>query len=166
MIRPLSPVFPSSPGVAIGRVAAIRVSSPTGEVPSEARRRGFHRGRKSAKLQSVPRPRHTRLAHVRSHQLRIDLTISEARVWAQLKGRKLGARFRRQVPIGIWIVDFACLERQLIIEIDDKSHDSRDETRRTQYLEAQGFSIIRFTNKEVAMDLDGVVWVIRQALDG
>ena len=85
-------------------------------------------------------------------------------MWSEIRGRKLGIRFRRQVPIGIWIADFACLEHKLIIEVDDTSHDYRDDTHRTSNLEAGGFRILRFTNKEVAMDLDTVVQEIRNAV--
>lgn len=52
-------------------------------------------------------------------------TVSEVRVWGAIKGRALGVRFRRQVPIDAWIVDFACLPLHLVIEIDDRSHEWR-----------------------------------------
>ena len=58
----------------------------------------------------MTRPKHTRLARTRAHELRNDLTISEARLWSGIKNKATGARFRRQVPIGPWIADFACLD--------------------------------------------------------
>ncbi len=78
------------------------------------------------------------------------MTISERRAWNALKGRRLGVRFRRQVPIGPYVVDFACLEKRLAIEIDDPSHELRDESIRNRYLQSRGFRILRFTNEFVA----------------
>ena len=98
----------------------------------------------------MPRPNHTRLAARRSRALRRDLTTSEAASWADIKGAALGARFRRQVPIGDWIADFACFEPKLVIEVDDVSHDYREERGRTKYIEAKGFTILRFDNREIA----------------
>ena len=103
------------------------------------------------------RPRHTRLAKRRARLLRNELTISEARLWAGIKNKATGARFRRQVPIGIFIVDFASFDPKLVIEVDDSSHDWRDETERTQHLEAQGFTILRLDNKEIATDIDSAI---------
>jgi very-short-patch-repair endonuclease len=88
------------------------------------------------------------------------MTISEARLWGAIQGRSLGVRFRRQVPIGYWIADFACLDPRLVIEVDDTSHEYRDESMRTDYFVALGFAVLRFTNKEVAQELPGVVGTI------
>jgi very-short-patch-repair endonuclease len=85
--------------------------------------------------------------------LRSELTVSEAALWAGIKNKAAGARFRRQVPIGIWIVDFASFHPKLVIEVDDPSHDWRDEIERTRYLEALGFAVLRFTNKEIATEI-------------
>ena len=78
------------------------------------------------------------------------MTISERAAWNELKGKKLGVKFRRQVVIGPYIVDFACFDPRLAIEIDDPSHDFRDETVRTRYIESRGFVMLRFTNEFVA----------------
>ena len=102
------------------------------------------------------RPRHTELAGRRSRALRREMTVSEARVWQAISNRQTGARFRRQVPIGIWIVAFASLCPKLVLEIDDLSHDWRDEDDRCAYLEAAAFPVLRFTNREVAEDLPAV----------
>jgi very-short-patch-repair endonuclease len=64
------------------------------------------------------------------------------------------------VPIGPWIVDFACLDPKLVIEIDDGSHDWRDETPRTEYLWDHGFKVLRFRNEEVAKEIHGVIATI------
>ena len=66
-----------------------------------------------------------------------------------MRERRLGVRFRRQVPIGPSIADSACLEKKLVVEIDGSVHDFQDETRRTQFLESRGFTVLRFTNDEV-----------------
>lgn len=92
--------------------------------------------------------------------LREELTISEARLWSGLKNRATRARFRRQVPIGIWIADFASFDPRLVIEVDDPSHDWGDETERTAYLEARGFAVLRFTNKDVATEISDVIATI------
>ena len=84
------------------------------------------------------------------------MTISEARLWGAIKARQTGARFRRQVPIGRWIADFASLDPRLVVEVDDRSHDYRDESLRNEDLARHGFSIVRFDNAEVAQDLDAV----------
>ena len=85
------------------------------------------------------------------------MTISEAYLWDGLKGGAYGARFRRQVAIGIWIADFACLHPKLVIEVDDPSHDYRDEEERTLYFEREGFVIFRCTNQKVAEDVGAVL---------
>ncbi len=88
------------------------------------------------------------------------MTVFERRLWDGLKANGAGARFRRQVPIGPWIADFACLEPKLAVEVDDKSHDWRDETERTRQIENQGFTVLRFTNAEVAGNIHGVLSTI------
>ena len=105
----------------------------------------------------MTRPRHTELAGQRARNLRNGLTISEARLWSALKSRGAGARFRRQVPIGRWIADFASLRPRLVIEVDDLSHEWKEEQERTAYLESVGFAVLRFDNEEVAKDLEAVV---------
>ena len=65
------------------------------------------------------------------------------------------------MPIGKWIVDFACLHPKLVIEIDDESHLYRNEAERTAYIESRGFTILRFWNMEVATQYDGVIGTIQ-----
>jgi len=88
------------------------------------------------------------------------MTISEARLWNAIRGGSVGARFRRQVPIGYWIGDFASFSPRLIIEVDDTSHEFRDESMRTDYFNSQGFSVLRFSNKRIAQELPEVVGTI------
>ena len=92
--------------------------------------------------------------------LRNELTISEARLWSGIKNGATGARFRRQVPIGVWIVDFASFEPKLVVEVDDASHHWRDETDRTDHLESLGYAILRFDNEDIAIDVDLVIGTV------
>ena len=108
----------------------------------------------------MARPDSHRITQERAKALRHALTYSEARLWGAIKSQKAGARFRRQVPIGHWIVNFASLDPALVVEVDDPSHDHRDETSRTAYLESQGFAILRFTNKEIAQGFPEVLGTI------
>jgi very-short-patch-repair endonuclease len=88
------------------------------------------------------------------------MTISEARLWVAIRGSLVGARFRRQVPIGYWAADFASLNPRLVIEVDDTSHAFRDESIRTGYFALQGFPVLRFNNKRIAQELPEVVATI------
>src|SRR5256885_11746229 len=91
-----------------------------------------------------------RLANAR--KLRRDFTDAEQKFWYQVKDRRLdGHKFRRQVPMGPYIVDFLCLAAKLVIELDGGQHDedrAKDE-QRTRYIEQLGFRVIRFWNNDV-----------------
>ena len=106
------------------------------------------------------RPHHTPVAGARAKALRRSLTVSEARVWGALKNKATGARFRRQVPCGYWIADFCSFVPRLVIEIDDTSHDFRDESVRTEYFESLGFAVLRFTNRQVAQEFPEVMGTV------
>ena len=104
-----------------------------------------------------------------ARQLRIDSTPAEKRLWDQLRNRQLeNAKFRRQAPIGLFIVDFICLDKKLIIELDGWTHSTEAEVandiRRTAFLESQGFKVIRFQNIEIKDGMDEVLTLIKQAL--
>lgn len=74
-----------------------------------------------------------------------------------IRGRTTGARFRRQVPIGEYIADFAALTPRIVIELDGPDHDLRDETARTAYLARNGFHLLAYPDKDVAQIPDSVV---------
>ncbi len=99
---------------------------------------------------------------VRARQLRSKQTSAETVLWDTLRGRRLGGhRFRRQHPIGPYVVDFACLEEKLVVEVDGDSHvDSTMDPRRDNELASRGFRIVRVWNSEVYEDLDGVIEMI------
>jgi 5-methyltetrahydrofolate--homocysteine methyltransferase len=107
---------------------------------------------------------------VRARELRKQQTVQEGRLWQRLRNRQLGgAKFRRQAPIGNYIVDFVCFESRVIVEIDGSVHDlperaERDAVRH-DWLEHQGFRVIRFRDGEVYNDIDSVLRAISEALN-
>jgi very-short-patch-repair endonuclease len=99
--------------------------------------------------------------------LRKNPTEAERRLWSRLRGRQLeGWRFRRQAPLGPYVVDFACLAARLVIEVDGGQHSWRAErdAARSSWLETNGFQVLRFWNNEVLASTDGVLETIRRAL--
>ncbi|MDQ0395941.1 endonuclease domain-containing protein [Labrys monachus] len=101
-----------------------------------------------------------------ARQLRANQTDVEGRLWQALRGRRLqGLKFRRQVPLLAYTVDFVCLEKRLVIELDGKQHDWHREydEERTAAIEASGFAVLRFTNEQLKGDLDPVLQEILRA---
>ena len=99
----------------------------------------------------------------KARQLRGNQTDVERRLWSKLRDRQLfGAKFRRQVPIGRYIVDFVCRESSLIIELDGGQHSSvsKYDIERTAWLERHGWRLLRFWNNEVIESLEGVLQTI------
>lgn len=93
------------------------------------------------------------------------MTEAEALLWTRLRRRQLcGARFRRQQPIGVFIADFACMERKLIIELDGGGHGTLHDIERDAWLKSRGYEVLRFWNKDVFGNLDGVLEAIASAL--
>jgi very-short-patch-repair endonuclease len=101
----------------------------------------------------------------RAAQLRTNATEAERLLWRHLRLKRIsGVRFRRQFPLGVYIVDFVCLPARLVIEVDGGQHDlerARDE-RRTAWLNSQRFDVVRFWNNEVTGNLEGVVATIER----
>lgn len=104
----------------------------------------------------------------RAQELRQADFATAKRLWSELRGRKLdGLKFRREHPISGYFADFACVERRLVIEIDGLSHDGetaavRDQLRERS-IEAAGWQVIRFANREVLEDMPAVLAEIRKA---
>jgi very-short-patch-repair endonuclease len=101
--------------------------------------------------------------------LRKRLTPQEVKLWVKLRELKsLGHHFRRQAPLGIYIVDFISFGDKIVIEADGGQHnlDSniRSDELRDQFLSSQGFKVLRFWNSDVDGNLDAVMEVILQAL--
>jgi very-short-patch-repair endonuclease len=99
--------------------------------------------------------------------MRHPLTPAEAKVWARVRNRQLGFKIRRQHPIGRFIADFCCPETKLVIEIDGDTHTDPDQAEydaaRTEWLEAEGYRVIRFNNHDVHHNLDAVLEAMRSA---
>lgn len=103
----------------------------------------------------------------RARELRRHATDAESRLWTRLRRKQIdGHRFRRQVPLGPYIADFVCLEARLIVEVDGGQHSDRAENdaKRTAWLEANDFRVLRFWNNDVLQNTDGTVETIRTAL--
>ena len=103
----------------------------------------------------------------RRRELRAQLTPAEARLWLHLQRGQLAERkFRRQHSIGRYIVDFYCPGEKLIVELDGAAHDHdaawRRDEQRTQYFSSVGLRVLRFENRNVMENLDGVLVQIRE----
>ncbi len=95
--------------------------------------------------------------------LRRKMTEPERRLWYFLRGRRLAKfKFRRQVPIGPFIVDFICMEAKLIVELDGSQHAKRREAdqQRTEMLEKLGYRVIRFSNPDLLQSREAVLGTI------
>jgi very-short-patch-repair endonuclease len=102
--------------------------------------------------------------------MRRNMTEAEFRLWLRLRARAVqGLKFRRQVPIGPFIVDFFCAERRLVVEIDGSQHFAEAaiaaDARRTAWLEARGFRVLRLTNPDVMNNVEAVYRAIADAAE-
>jgi very-short-patch-repair endonuclease len=93
--------------------------------------------------------------------MRRIMTEAELKLWNELRAHRLmGMGFRRQVPIGPYIADFACPALSLIVEIDGSQHGlpekAASDHKRTAYLQSRGWTILRFWNDDILRDIDGV----------
>ena len=96
----------------------------------------------------------------RARELRREQTPAERKLWSRLRRKQLyGLKFRRQHPIGRFIVDFCCVSQALVIEVDGDSHSEQEEydQERTAWLEARGYRVIRFGNQQVERQIDAVL---------
>jgi very-short-patch-repair endonuclease len=99
----------------------------------------------------------------RAKRLRTDSTDAERLVWSRLRAHRLrGWKFKRQQPIGRYVVDFACFDAKLVIELDGGQHaDAADmDATRDAWLNSQGLRVLRFWNNDVLSNLDGVLTTI------
>ena len=104
---------------------------------------------------------------LKAQSLRENLTEAEVYLWERLKANQFqGLKFRRQHPIGIYIVDFYCHKHKLIIELDGAYHNTTDQIEKDQersdFLNFQGLKVIRFTNDQVLIQVDFVLKEIGQ----
>jgi very-short-patch-repair endonuclease len=101
----------------------------------------------------------------RAKTLRREATSAEKILWNALRGKQMaGLKFRRQQPVGNFIVDFFCASERLVIELDGASHEEKSEKdgARQRFLEEQGLRVLRFLNEDVEKNLDGVLETIHQ----
>jgi len=100
----------------------------------------------------------------RARLLRKTMSLPEVLLWQELRKRPDGLKFRKQFPIGEMTVDFACLERRLIIEIDGEGHSFGDQPRRDvardALLRREGFRVMRIAARNVLRNMDGVLQYI------
>ena len=107
------------------------------------------------------------IQRARARAMRGAPTDAERRLWRLLRDRRLGGlKFRRQVPVGPYIVDFLCVSARLIVEADGSQHGQsiRDEDR-DAYLAQQGWTVLRFWNHEVLQNLESVLDTILARAD-
>ncbi len=93
-------------------------------------------------------------------------TDAEAKIWYHLRAKRMcGVKFKRQVPMGAYIVDFVAKDLKLIVEIDGGQHNDQVDYERTAWLENQGFKVLRYWNNEVLTNIEGVLESIRMSLE-
>jgi cyclase len=101
--------------------------------------------------------------------LRNTLTETEGMLWECLSGNKLGVRFRRQHPLSRYIADFYCHEKNLVIELDGSIHNLPEhiaaDKERDMEMQQLGLKVLRFTNKQVYSNLQGVVSTIKRTIE-
>lgn len=99
---------------------------------------------------------------------RVGQTDAEKVLWEYLRRNALGVRFRRQFIIGDFIVDFACIEKKLVVEVDGEYHFSpeqiEEDRKRSYHISQLGYRVIRFTNEEVMTDINNVILNIKKNL--
>ena len=104
-----------------------------------------------------------------ARKLRKNQTDAEQLLWSKLRSKQVaGQKFRRQHPIGKYIVDFVCIDKNLIVELDGSQHINASgyDNVRTNFLKTEGFEIIRFWNNEVFNETDAVMEVIYNKVVG
>ena len=107
----------------------------------------------------------------RAKSLRSEMPEAEHRLWYFIRKKQLdGFQFRKQHPVGPYITDFACVKKNLIIEVDGATHSTDEEreydTRRTRYLESKGWKVIRYPNEDIYKHIDDVLDDITAHLKG
>jgi very-short-patch-repair endonuclease len=101
-----------------------------------------------------------------ARRLRREATDAEVKFWLEVRDRRLGGfKFRRQVTVGPFVVDFLCVEKRLVVEIDGGQHNGEVDRERTAFLESRDCCVIRFWNNDVLGNIDGVLQIVLQTLN-
>jgi len=106
----------------------------------------------------------TKETTLKARQLRKRMTDAELLLWSKIRQGQIGTKFRKQVPIGCYIIDFYSYDYHLAIELDGSRHIDNQEydAIRTEYLESLNIKVLRFWNNEILMNIDGVIATIQQ----
>ena len=121
--------------------------------------------RRSNDVPTMPPKRRNKCMVERSRELRQKMTLPENILWQFLRGSTFaGLRFRRQRPIGLYITDFCCTSKKLIVELDGEYHEriKQEDKERDDFLRERGFAILRFTNDQVFKRIE---WVLQTIAD-
>jgi very-short-patch-repair endonuclease len=104
----------------------------------------------------------------RARDERRQLTLAEMILWRSLRDRGIGAKFRRQVPIGPYIGDFVCIHAKVVVELDGPPHEKAEQrlhdARRDQWFRAKGWRVLRFPNDPVIGGSEAIIDEIRRAV--
>ena len=119
-------------------------------------------------MSSESRTRRKPIATSRARSLRGGNNLAEAKLWTELKNRKLrGHKFVRQFPVGPYFADFICREKRLVVEVDGSQHiDNHRDRKRDEYMRSQGISVLRFWNMDAIQKADEVLDTILAVLEG
>jgi very-short-patch-repair endonuclease len=125
--------------------------------PAFAGQRGYKRLMEGKDLKAV------------SKILRKRFTPWEGKLWYHLRGgRFYGLKFKRQVPLGDYVVDFCCQEKKLVIELDGGQHNWEENRKadfnRQEYLILKGYRVLRFWNNEIDNNIEGVLEIIKKEI--
>jgi len=123
--------------------------------PSEGRGEGVGRRGSGGRLTDVAK------------RLRHGMTDAERVLWREVRAHRFaGFKFKRQEPLGLYVVDFVCYEAKLIIELDGGQHANQQEAdaERTRWLESRGFRVVRFWNNDVLANTSGVMQEIEKSI--
>ena len=103
----------------------------------------------------------SKTTQIYAQTLRKNQTEAEKKLWYYLRGKQVGKKFRRQQPVGRYIVDFLCSDAKLVVEVDGGHHNgSSHDAKRDLFLRQEGYDVLRFWNHEVLENIEGVVLAI------
>jgi very-short-patch-repair endonuclease len=119
----------------------------------------------------MPTNKSADIARIRARHLRRTTTDAEKKLWQQLRRFEInGSHFRRQVPIGPYIADFACMAARLIVEVDGSQHaedrKQRHDEARTRWLAKEGYRVLRVWNNDIMRNMSGVMETVYAAVYG